>query len=87
MPRWSRIARATHGRVTPEAGIAWEAASFAYVTSSFGFFDKAGRAVPLKSCGSKPAARVLQLCLVGSAPDLGALTVRNSLFDGAPRAG
>ena len=74
------VERASHGRVKPDAGAAWEAASLAYVMSSFGLTDRAGHAIAMRSCGVKRVATLLWICLETNAPDLATLKVRNSFL-------
>lgn len=79
------VQRASHSGVTIASGTAWDGALLAYSTRAFALVDKAGRPLPLRSCGVKRTADLLWICVEASSTDLSALAVRNAflcdLFD------
>ncbi|MEP7002188.1 MAG: DUF6702 family protein [bacterium] len=74
------VSRSTHGRAVP-TGPQWDAAAFAYVASVFGFTDRAGHALPLRSCGTKRTGDLLWICVEAtSGTGLSQLQVRNAVL-------
>lgn len=78
--------RATRTRLPASLGASWDVAALNYVSTTFGFSDRSGRALPLRSCGTKRTADLLWICVEANSTDgLGALKVRNvmlsDLFD------
>lgn len=74
------VARFARGRaLTP--GPVWDAAAFGYVSTAFGFIDRAGRPMTLRSCGLRRSADLLWLCVeTDSAEGLALLKVRAGLL-------
>ncbi len=53
----------------------------AYVTSAFGFSDRNGRQLALRSCGTRSTGELLWICVeASSAEGLAALQVRNGML-------
>lgn len=74
------VSRSTHGRAVA-AGPQWDASAFAYVASVFGFTDRAGHALTLRSCGIKRTADLLWICVEAtSQAGLSPLQVRNAVL-------
>jgi hypothetical protein len=60
---------------------AGSAAELAYVSTVFGFTDRTGRTLPLKSCGTRRTGDLLWVCVeANSAEGLAALKVRNEML-------
>ena len=75
------VMHASHNRGVATPGPAWDAAALAYVASAFGFTDRSGRALQVRSCGTKRTADLLWICVeANSAEGLASLKVRNSVL-------
>jgi hypothetical protein len=58
-----------------------DAGSLAYVAAMFGFSDRSGRVLPLRSCGTRRTGDLLWICVeASSAEGLGVLKVRNGML-------
>lgn len=74
------VTRSVRGR-SLSAGPQWEAAALAYVNSAFGFTDRTGRALPMRSCGTRRTSDLLWVCVEAtSAEGLAPLMVRNGVL-------
>ena len=74
------VAHSVHGRTLP-AGKAWDAAALGYVNSAFGFSDRDGRVLPLRSCGTRRTVDLLWICVEAvSAEGLTPLKVRSAVL-------
>ena len=63
------------------AGPQWDAAALAYVATSFSFVDRVGRALPLRSCGTKRTSDLLWICVEATSTEgLAALKVHNGML-------
>lgn len=62
------VRKSTHGRVSPASGAAWDAATQAYVKSTFGLRGHGGASLPLESCGVKRTADLLWFCYEATDP-------------------
>lgn len=69
------------GALPATPGAAWDAAALAYVSATFGFADRAGRPMAMRSCGTKRTTDLLWICVeTTSAEGLAALAVRNGIL-------
>lgn len=75
------VAKASRWRSAAQSGPAWDAAAFAYVASVFGFTDKAGRALSLRSCGTRRTTDLLWICVeTDSRADARSTSLRNGVL-------
>lgn len=74
------VTRSVRGRALP-AGPQRDAAALAYAVSAFGFTDRAGRTLQMRSCGTRRTADLLWICVEAtSAEGLAPLKVRNAIL-------
>lgn len=75
------VARAARGRLSSSAGPAWDAAVLSYATQAFGLRDAHGRALALRSCGTRRTGDLLWLCLESATEQpLATLQLRNAML-------
>jgi hypothetical protein len=75
------LTRASRGRTQVSTGPVWDAAALAYATQAFGLRDVRGRALPLRSCGTRRTGDLLWLCLEAATDQpLASLQVRNAML-------
>lgn len=75
------VTRAARGRLSTSAGPAWDAAVLSYATQAFGLRDAHGRAIALRSCGTRRTGDLLWLCLESATDQpLATLQLRNAVL-------
>jgi hypothetical protein len=74
------VSRSLRGRAL-SAGPQLDTASLAYVASAFGFLDRTGHVLQMRSCGTRRTADLLWICVEATTDlSLDALEVRNALL-------
>lgn len=75
------VSRARRGGLPAAAGAQWDATALGYLATTFGFLDRAGRALPMHTCGTRRTGELLWICVETSSPSgLAALQVRNAML-------
>jgi hypothetical protein len=75
------VSRTARGRSLRPDGPGWDDAVVSYVTSTVALQDVHGKALPLRSCGTRRLGDALWLCLQADVVrDAGALQIRNAML-------
>jgi len=75
------VSRTARGRSLRPDGPGWDDAVVAYATDAVALRDARGRALPLRSCGTRRVGDALWLCLRAEiARDAGVLQIRNAML-------
>jgi hypothetical protein len=75
------LARTAKGRSLRPTDPGWDDAVVTYVASTVALRDARGRALPLRTCGTRRLGDALSLCLQANVPhDAGELQIRNAML-------
>ena len=75
------VTRASRGRISTNSGSEWDIAMLSYATQAFGLRDVHGRALTLRSCGTRRTGDLLWLCLEAATDQsLATLQVRSGVL-------